>query len=164
VANAFNLTDNPSGEVIGFSGTKDNSLLLPLHVKPSNPKVDEMAATDGKMLELVLHARVECQPPESQSTSLAEYVLDLAVKNGSSALIDPGATMAGLTNSEVAECILKLLPIQTPIFPVSCSSISNPTRGMYWHVTAARQRTAAPRFTRRMPSSSLMRAVVVART
>jgi hypothetical protein len=132
VANAFNLTDNRSGEVIGFSGTKDNSLLLPLHVKPSNPKVDEMAATDGKMLELVLHARVECQPPESQSTSLAEYVLDLAVKNGSSALIDPGATMAGLTNSEVAERILKLLPKDSDLSGVVFFEIESNS----WYVLA----------------------------
>jgi hypothetical protein len=114
VSNAFNLTDkhNPKGKVIGFSGTKDNSLLLPLHVKQSKSPYKETEAIDGKMLELVLlkGARVECQPPESLSTSLAEYVLDLAVKNGSSALIDAGAAMAGLTNSEVAERILKLLP------------------------------------------------------
>ena len=35
MANALNSTGNPSGEVIGFSGTKDNNLLLPLHVKQS---------------------------------------------------------------------------------------------------------------------------------
>ena len=109
VSNAFNLTDNPSGKVIGFSGTKDNDLLLPLHVQHLKSPYKETEATDGKMLELVLRAQVRCQSSESVSTSLAEDVLKLAV-NGSSALIDAGAAMAGLTNSEVAECILKLLP------------------------------------------------------
>ena len=109
VSNAFNLTDNPSGKVIGFSGTKDNNLLLPLHVQHLKSPYKETEATDGKMLELVLRAEVRCQSSESVSTSLADDVLKLAV-NGSSALIDAGAAMAGLTNSEVAECILRLLP------------------------------------------------------
>ena len=111
VANAFNLTDIPSGKVIGFSGTKDNNLLLPLHVQQRLPADEEMAATDGKMLSLVLRSSVHCLTNESEDRSklFADSVLERAVLHDqSSALIDAGASMAGLNNAEVAERILNL--------------------------------------------------------
>ena len=110
-ANAFNLTDNT--QVAGFSGTKDNYLLLPLNVELTNPSEDStMIATDGKMADLVFlrNERVECLAPTDQ---LSADILQLAVSSGAVALIDAGATMAGLSNDEVAAKLLKLLPAST---------------------------------------------------
>ncbi len=59
VTNAYNLTDNAKGAVVGFSGTKDSYLLLPVHVAQRTPDgTTELCATDGKMLDLVLNYQV----------------------------------------------------------------------------------------------------------
>jgi len=110
VANAFNLTDNPRRDVIGFSGTKENHLLLPFHVMQGLPKgADELLATDGKMCDLVLQNKEVSILPTTCALSAA--VLRLAVvERGADALIDAGATMAGLSNEEVATKVIELLP------------------------------------------------------
>ena len=110
VANAFNLTDNPKGHVIGFSGTKDNHLLLPLHVSQCTPDgADELKATDGMMCNLLLHNKqVVCL--STAECSLSKAVVDLAISCSASALIDAGAAMAGFSNREVADLINNLLP------------------------------------------------------
>ena len=110
VANAFNLTDNKNGNVVGFSGTKDNHLLLPLHVKHElTPDVTmpAMLATDGKMFSLVLKSEVKCL--ESSAQGLAHSVLEYAVSTCANALIDAGATMTGIENAQVAEKFLDLI-------------------------------------------------------
>ena len=114
VANAFNLTDNPTGAVIGFSGTKDTHLLLPLHVKQRDPDgADELLATDGKMCNLVLqNEEVVCLDNE---LVLSEAVIKLAIERGAKALIDAGATMAGLSNLEVARRVISQLPEDSPL-------------------------------------------------
>ena len=113
VANAFNLTDNATGALIGFSGTKDNHLLLPLHVTQRYPEdAAELFATDGKMCNLVLqNEEVVCL---EKKLVLTEAVLNLVVKRGAHALIDAGATMAGLSNLEVAHRVISLLPEDSP--------------------------------------------------
>ena len=108
VANAFNLTDNPGGDVVGFSGTKDNHLLLPLHVTQRTPDgATELLATDGKMCDLVL-GNEEVVPLDAMDR-LSEAVLSVATQRGASALIDAGATMAGLSNEAVATRAIELL-------------------------------------------------------
>ena len=114
VANPFNLTDNPTGAVIGFSGTKDNHLLLPLHVSQRTPDgADELLATDGKMCNLVLqNEEVVCLEEELIPS---EAVIKLAIERSAAALIDAGATMAGLSNLEVARRVITKLPERSPL-------------------------------------------------
>jgi hypothetical protein len=114
VANAFNLTDNKNGNVVGFSGTKDNHLLLPLHVKQQlTPDVTmpAMLATDGKMFSLVLKSEVKCL--ESSEQGLAYSVLEYAVSTRANALIDAGATMTGIDNAQVADKFLDLIHLSS---------------------------------------------------
>ena len=51
---AWDLADNPRGRVVGFSGTKDNHRLLPLQLHQVPVQVHELAATDGKMVNMLL--------------------------------------------------------------------------------------------------------------
>ena len=53
-ASAWDLADSPDGRVVGFSGTNDNHRLLPLQVHQAVLDEPELAATNGKMLELLL--------------------------------------------------------------------------------------------------------------
>jgi hypothetical protein len=57
VASAWHLADNPSGCVVGFSGTNDNHRLLPLQVKQHLEVEDSLRATNGKMLAVMLANR-----------------------------------------------------------------------------------------------------------
>lgn len=106
-ANAFNLADNKQGNIVGFSGTKDNKRLLPLQVRQQVPNLQSVFATDGKMLHLVLsNEQVICL---DDTMPLSSSVLQLAMKHKANALIDTGATMAGLSNQQVALQVLELL-------------------------------------------------------
>ena len=110
VANAFNLTDNPRGDLRGFSGTKDNHLLLPTPVTQCTPdRADELRATDGKMASLIL-SNDEVVRLETQQHTLSQAVMNLLIDRKAAALIDAGATMAGLSNAQVAERLIKDLP------------------------------------------------------
>ncbi|KAJ1423382.1 hypothetical protein B484DRAFT_398675, partial [Ochromonadaceae sp. CCMP2298] len=91
---AYHLADNVQKRVVGFSGTKDNALLLPLPVQQMHPECAELMGTDGRMLDLVRRCRrVICLDGSHPSKA----VLELAVPEAD-ALIDAGATMAGLSN------------------------------------------------------------------
>jgi hypothetical protein len=57
VASAWHLADNPSGCVVGFSGTNDNHRLLPLQVKQHLEVETTLRATNGKMLAVMLANR-----------------------------------------------------------------------------------------------------------
>ena len=106
VANSWHLADNARNNVIGFSGTNDNKILLPLQVTQSAQDIPQLEATNGKMLATFLSkSTVTCL---EQEKDIAEAVLSVAVSSKCSALIDVGALMAGLSNKEVAErvCIL----------------------------------------------------------
>jgi hypothetical protein len=50
----WHLSDAAKNQVVGFSGTKDNHRLLPLHVHQASPQDSRLKATDGKMLHLLL--------------------------------------------------------------------------------------------------------------
>lgn len=53
--NAWNLADNSSGSVYGFSGTNDNHRLLPLQVQQADMNDKPLlAATNGRMLDTML--------------------------------------------------------------------------------------------------------------
>ena len=108
IANAFHLADNSKGRIIGFSGTKDNHLLLPHQAEQSKQNDVELTATDGKMLDLLGPKNDEAVEIIDDSIDLRSGVLQL-VERGYHALIDAGGTMAGLSNREVANRILDIL-------------------------------------------------------
>lgn len=106
-ANSFNLAETPSGQITGFSGTKDTELLLPLQVKQNESFVPSLHATDGKMMELVLKNKQVVMLKATDQT--CKTVLHLALKNKTNALIDAGAAMAGVLNVDVGKAFLALL-------------------------------------------------------
>ena len=104
VANAWNLADNARQNVLGFSGTNDNKLLVPLQLNQTTPAIAQLAATNGMMLAIFLrNSKVNCL---NKNVNISDEVLSLAIDmHGCSALIDAGALMAGLSNLEVADKI-----------------------------------------------------------
>ena len=126
---AWHLADNALGTAVGFSGTRDNSRLLPLQMKQAeveeDPKVPfPIRGTDGKMLEHILEnpeyitlsagAATALQVPNPQrtggdGTAVWCAVLNLVVERGADALIDCGALMNGATPAEAAENLLPRL-------------------------------------------------------
>ncbi len=106
--NSWHLADNARNLVIGFSGTNDNKLLLPLQVAQSTPDITQLKATNAKMMDLFMSkSTVTCLQVQCD---LADAVLCAAVRaSGCAALIDAGALMAGFKNHEVAAKIGKLL-------------------------------------------------------
>lgn len=129
-SSAWHLADNALGKAVGFSGTRDNSRLLPLQVKQAEVEDHIKAAfpisgTDGKMLEHILDnceyttlrtgAAAPSQVPSSQQegeeegeqvVALWRVVLDLVIERKADALIDCGALMSGATPAEAAEVLL----------------------------------------------------------
>jgi hypothetical protein len=98
VTSAFHLV---TGHAIGFSGTKDSHPLLPLQVEQMAPADPTIASTDGLMLHLMTCERnreVICLPA---GEALIDSVLGLATSRAN-ALIDAGASMAGMSNVGVA--------------------------------------------------------------
>lgn len=106
-ANAFHLAESKTRSITGFSGTKDNSILLPTQVTQEQADMQEVKATDGKMIALILQNRQVRRL--STSVKLFEAVLRECIQLGTSALIDGGALMAGLENDEVARRMISLL-------------------------------------------------------
>jgi hypothetical protein len=107
IANACHLASNKNDANMGFSGTKDNRLLLPPQVELRIPEDDTLIATDGKMVDLLLENEevVTLGDPKH----VQERIMKLAVDSGAHAIIDTGASMAGLSNADVADRLLHLL-------------------------------------------------------
>eukprot|EP01035_Chromulina_nebulosa_P021325 gene21325-27629_t len=110
IANAFHIANNSQGRVIGFSGTKDNHLLLPHQVEQSMRVHPELTATDGKMLDLLGPKNDQTVEVIDDSIDMSSGVLELAGR-GYNSLIDAGGTMAGLSNRVVAMQMLDLLSL-----------------------------------------------------
>ena len=107
MANAWDLTA-ANARVVGFSGTKDTKLLLPAGVTQVVPDDATLAATDGKMLDVILGQPGTVHVLTTEKPQWTA-VLDFAIENGTVALLDAGALMAGATNHEVALKVLDLL-------------------------------------------------------
>lgn len=95
---------------VGFSGTNDLALLMPLAVEQISSSSRELRATDGLMLSRLLtladYALVADEPAQDggappAARALARYAAQHAMR----ALIDVGAQMAGLPNQRVAELL-----------------------------------------------------------
>jgi hypothetical protein len=111
-ATAWHLCNNSFRPPIGFSGTADTSLLMPLQVTQltwGQGMLDdcekEFAATDGKMLSLLLRhdngGYHELQESDNVH-SVWRNVCDMAISKNASALIDAGGLIVGVANREVS--------------------------------------------------------------
>ena len=101
VTNAWNLCD--SGGAIGFSGTDDNRLLLPRPFIRQIPQaLDELRATNGKRLELVIQQTKKIVQLDCKQENLWVEIIDKCIHLGVQALIDVSGLMVGPTNRQVA--------------------------------------------------------------
>ncbi|KAG2486452.1 hypothetical protein HYH03_014899 [Edaphochlamys debaryana] len=106
------------GGVVGFSGTNDNHRLLPLQVHRASPGAPALAATNGRMLAVMLgHTRgFTTLPAEGDGRPAWQALLDTALAlqgaggEGLGALIDCGALLAGTSNRDAAAYLLPRLP------------------------------------------------------
>ena len=108
--NSWHIAHNhPSSTCVGFSGTNDNHRILPLQVKQYFPddiiqnKEDELLrvlfATNGKMLNVIINNTKKCIGCENIDL---EKLIDVAINEECSAVIDCGAALAGKRNFDVA--------------------------------------------------------------
>lgn len=114
LAHPWHLTDNKYRGVIGFSGTSDNKMLLPLHVRqsaPSTPDAISISATDGKMVSMFVEkaTKVTCLSEHVSETPTWRLLLQIVVREGAVALIDCGALMVGVSNKDAASELLSLI-------------------------------------------------------
>ena len=110
VANAFDLcAANYTANSIGFSGTKDNYVLLPTQISQQTPDYQPILATDGKMIDLLLRKARVTVVGKATEMLLRSAILNLCLAEGAVALLDAGAAMAGWSNAEVAGELRKRL-------------------------------------------------------
>ncbi|KAG2494612.1 hypothetical protein HYH03_007377 [Edaphochlamys debaryana] len=115
-ASAWHLAGRGGGGVVGFSGTNDNHRLLPLQMHKAEPEEPSLAATNGKMLHVILEHSLgfTTLPAESGGLPAWQALLDTALalqRRGVelSALIDCGALLAGTSNRSAAAYLLSRL-------------------------------------------------------
>jgi hypothetical protein len=102
VANAYDLAQS-HGHTVGFSGTKDNSMVLPPEVYQHT--LPHLMGTDGKMLACVQRNSVY-HDLKTRKAGWRE-LLDSALSCGKyAAFVDAGGLLAGSSNKAVAEHIL----------------------------------------------------------
>ncbi|KAG2501267.1 hypothetical protein HYH03_001073 [Edaphochlamys debaryana] len=113
---AWHLAGGGGGGVVGFSGTNDNHRLLPLQVHKAEPEEPSLAATNGKMLHVILEQSLgfTTLPAEGGGLPAWQALLDTALalqRRGVelSALIDCGALLAGTSNRAAAAYLLSRL-------------------------------------------------------
>ncbi|KAE9345832.1 hypothetical protein PR003_g7734 [Phytophthora rubi] len=105
---AWNLAAGDNN--IGFSGTNDNHRLLPLSVTQREPNEPSLLGTNGKMIDKILqvtHSYDVIRPGPQRSTLPWQSVLLFAMDKNAQALIDTGALLAGVTNYDAAEFLLR---------------------------------------------------------
>ncbi|GMF14764.1 unnamed protein product [Phytophthora lilii] len=105
---AWNLA--AGANIIGFSGTNDNHLLLPLSVTQQEPDEPAVVGTNGKMIDKIVQEThgYEVIRPSLQHTPIPwQSVLRFSMDKGAQALIDTGALLAGVSNHDAAEFLLQ---------------------------------------------------------
>lgn len=111
-ASSWDLTNNTKILCRGFSGTDDNKLLLPLQVHQNLVEDDELLAANGKMIDLILQqAYVTLNVHETNTSHLK--IIEYALTTGCSGIIDAGAALVGISNSEVADTFLNALQAES---------------------------------------------------
>ncbi|KAL3804145.1 hypothetical protein HJC23_013664 [Cyclotella cryptica] len=119
-ATAWNLAQNHSNSIVGFSGTNDNWRILPLQIKQYFASTDEKAdlilknldGTNGNMLETITLNTlkvVQLVAETAPSNALMELIRK-GIKRSINAIIDCGALLAGVDLQETSKSILSLLP------------------------------------------------------
>lgn len=109
-ANAFHIAKNMRGDIVGFSGTKDTQLLLPAQVsQQAVPQLDDVQATDGKMIDLIMRNDNVISVGKDEGVLVSQGILKGVVEHGVHALIDAGACMAGMSNWQVAQAIIDVV-------------------------------------------------------
>jgi len=108
IATPWHLASNKDGCAIGFSGTNDNHLILPLQLKKYLPWGTyhsiwrSLLSTNGKMLDLVINKTRVCK--ELGDGRANELLLHfISTDKSIDALIDCGALLAGISNRHVAD-------------------------------------------------------------
>ncbi|GFH58370.1 hypothetical protein CTEN210_14846 [Chaetoceros tenuissimus] len=116
VGSPWNLADNKDGCSIGFSGTNDNHLVMPLQMKQhlpwntTDPIWCDLLATNGKMIDVIVqktksvHVLADGIPSEKLLQFISSDEVDKV-----DALIDCGALLVGYSCEEVAKYILQHL-------------------------------------------------------
>jgi hypothetical protein len=111
----WHLCNGSRSQVRGFSGTNDSRFLLPLHVRQES--FDEIPdivrkSSSGKMIHLLLEKSLPyvSLPPttDAQSTLQWKKLLVLAIQLETHALIDTGALLTGVNNTDAADFLLSL--------------------------------------------------------
>jgi hypothetical protein len=103
--NAWNLVD--SGRAIGFLGTDDNRLLLPLQVRQVDPGEETLRATNGEMIDRILRCTIKVTVlDDGNQVPLWKAVLSSCIANGATALIDVAGLMAGTTSASIYDHLL----------------------------------------------------------
>eukprot|EP00892_Ulva_mutabilis_P010317 jgi/Ulvmu1/7658/UM038_0087.1 len=96
---AWHLADTATGKVVGFSGTTDNSSLLPLQVQAQDTEDASIRGTNAQMVSLLLQpgkcsfTQLDCEG--NASVPVSHHVLDYTVQAHADALVDAGALLAG---------------------------------------------------------------------
>uniref|UniRef100_M4C5Y2 ubiquitinyl hydrolase 1 n=1 Tax=Hyaloperonospora arabidopsidis (strain Emoy2) TaxID=559515 RepID=M4C5Y2_HYAAE len=105
---AWNLAARDS--TIAFSGTNDNHRLLPLSVTQQEPNEPSLLGTNGKMIDKIIrvtHSYKVINPSLRRGLIPWQSVLLFAIDKKAQALIDTGALLAGVVNSDAAKCLLE---------------------------------------------------------
>ena len=106
-SNAWHLANNKDGKVVGFSGTNDTPMLLPLQV--AQKYLPELSSTNGKMLSLIIkNPECICLPPNSEEPQW-KTILDVAYDRKANAIMDAGALFAG-KNEEIIDYLCLKFP------------------------------------------------------
>ena len=161
-ANSWHLCSNSKKAPIGFSGTDDNKMLLPMQVEQTTiPGHPELIGTNGKMLALLLRNREyvsiektnlqessyeesnqknSCSHHSIGISSLKKYsafeILDDVAEHlkakRASALIDAGGLIVDISNREVAKYLTRKLDYL--VEPLKRAVVYFNTEKLKWYV------------------------------
>jgi hypothetical protein len=98
---------------IGFSGTNDTSCLLPMVVEQVEPKIKRLKAINGEMIEKLIEnvdAVVLFEKRGDEGVVMWQKVLLAVIRSDEyqyRAIIDTGSLLAGVSNKEAADFIVK---------------------------------------------------------
>jgi len=123
-ATSWNLAQNKSNSIVGFSGTNDNHRILPLQVRQYFPSLDqekdevlkELDGTNGKMLQKIIKNTVEVLQLETKDNNFSALtnILSKSIKGSMRlihAIIDCGALLAGTDLCKISSGLLNMLPV-----------------------------------------------------
>eukprot|EP01036_Dinobryon_divergens_P022332 gene22332-30577_t len=130
--NGWHLCSNADVAPVGFSGTNDNKMLLPLQVKQIDiPERKDLLGTNGKMMTLIIKNTryvdvdtsnqsnkavgkyfsvsywTQDQVAPAPTTTVLDKIVTHLVRENANALIDAGGLIVGRNNRDVAKELAK---------------------------------------------------------